>query len=314
LKRVLIERKSKISPADVTREHLRGRGMPVVITDGTKHWPALSKWTFEFFKATYGSDFVTPQLGLGSRIRRLTKLGAYIDFLDDPTAELPGIWVDRHGQPLRAAPEPGYSPPYLLGWRAFHKHPELYDDITPAPNFVDDLVPALSPTLRQVFEWTATRPYWAVYLGPAGSFSPLHFDYWKTYAYLAQIQGRKKAILFSPEDSDFLYDGQVDPERPDLERFPLFDRATAYECLIEPGETLLMPADWWHWVKGLEKSITVSHNFFNAVNFDEHMTWLLRNLPRLAKGLEQAPQLREELKVRWSSAAKISAAEPADIP
>jgi hypothetical protein len=313
VRQIPIARKGNVSPEGVAREHLLGRGTPVIITDGTKSWPALSKWTFEFFKATYGSDFATAQLGLKSDIGKLTKLGAYIDFLDDPTAEVPGIWVDLHGRPLPAKPEPGYSPPYLLGWRAFHRHPELYDDITPAPTFVDDLVSALSPTLREIFEWTAAKDYWAVYLGPAGSLSPLHRDYWKTHAYLAQIQGKKKAILFSPDDSEFLYGGQVDPEQPDLERFPLFDRVTAYECVIEPGETLLMPADWWHWVKGLEKSITVSHNFFNSVNFAEHMTRILRNLPRLAEGLEQSPQWREELKIKWNSQAKIVPAEPADI-
>jgi hypothetical protein len=290
-----------VSPAELARHHLQGRGMPVIITDATEHWPARSKWTFEFFKAAYGSDLITPSLGLGSDVAKLTKLAAYIDFLDTPTAELPGFWLDKAGQPLPVAPEPGASPPYLYNWRAFHRHPDLYNDITPVPYFVLDLVFALSPTLREVFEWTSKIDYWAVYLGPAGSLSQLHQDYWNTHAYLAQIRGRKRAILFSPEDSDFLYGARVDPEQPDFGRFPLFDRATAYECVIEPGETLLMPADWWHCVRGLEKSITVSHNFFNESNLTEHMTRILRKLPTLIEGLERSPKWREELRIRWRS-------------
>jgi Cupin-like domain len=301
LRRVLIERKSNVSQTDLKRDHLQSGGMPVIITDATELWPARSKWTFEFFRTAYGSDWATAPLGWGSDVARLTKLAAYIDFLDTPNAELPGFWVAKNGQPLKVAPEPGAAPPYLMGWHAFQKHPELYDDITPAPYFVLDLVFALSPTLRRVFEWTSTYDYWAVYLGPAGSLSPLHRDYWNTHAYLAQIQGRKRAILFSPEDSDFLYGGEVDPEQPDFGRFPLFDRATAYECVIEPGETLLMPADWWHCVRGLEKSITVSHNFFNESNFAAHMTRILRNLPTLVEGLERSPEWREELRIRWRS-------------
>lgn len=290
-----------MSQAELARHHLQGRGMPVIITDATEHWPARSKWTFEFFKAAYGSDLITPSLGLGSDVAKLTKLAAYIDFLDTPTAELPGFWLDKAGQPLPVAPEPGASPPYLYNWRAFHRHPDLYNDITPVPYFVLDLVFALSPTLREVFEWTSKIDYWAVYLGPAGSLSQLHQDYWNTHAYLAQIRGRKRAILFSPEDSDFLYGARVDPEQPDFGRFPLFDRATAYECVIEPGETLLMPADWWHCVRGLEKSITVSHNFFNESNLTEHMTRILRKLPTLIEGLERSPKWREELRIRWRS-------------
>ena len=248
LKRIQIERKSKVLPADIAREYLRGVGKPVIITDATENWPARSKWTFEFFKTAYGSDLATAWLGRGSGIGKLTTLSAYIDFLDTPLAELPGVWtgkdIGKDGRPPQAAPGRGASPFYLLGWYAFRQHPELYDDIAPAPYFVLDLVSALNPTLRDVFEWTSDREYTAVFIGPEGSLSALHRDYWNTHAYLAQIQGRKRAILFSPEDSDFLYGGQVDPEQPDFERFPLFDRATAYECVIEPGDTLLIPANW----------------------------------------------------------------------
>jgi ribosomal protein L16 Arg81 hydroxylase len=160
-------------------------------------------------------------------------------------------------------------------------------------------VSALSPTLRDVFEWTSNREYTAVFIGPEGSLSALHRDYWNTHAYLAQIQGRKRAILFSPEDSDFLYNGQIDPEQPDFDRFPLFERATAFECVIEPGDTLLIPANWLHHVRGLDKSITVSRNFFNESNFTRHMVQILRNLPTLVEGINISPNWREELRITW---------------
>ena len=281
-----------------------GVGKPVIITDATENWPARSKWTFEFFKTAYGSDPATAWLGRGSGTGKLTTLSAYIDFLDAPLAELPGVWtgkdIGKDGRPPRATRLDGEASPfYLLGWYAFRQHPELYDDIAPAPYFVQDLVSALSPTLRDVFEWTSNREYSAIFIGPEGSLSALHRDYWNTHAYLAQIQGRKRAILFSPEDSDFLYGGQVDPEQPDFERFPLFDCATAYECVIEPGDTLLIPANWLHHVRGLEKSITVSRNFFNESNFTKHMMHILRNLPILVEGINSSPNWREELRIKW---------------
>jgi hypothetical protein len=303
LKRIQIERKSKVLPADISREYLQGIGKPVIITDATENWPARSKWTFEFFKTAYGSDPAMAWLGRGSGTGKLTTLSAYIDFLDAPSAELPGVWtgkdIGKDGRPPQSAPGGATSPFYLLGWFAFRQHPELYDDIAPAPYFVLDLVSALNPTLRNVFEWTSNREYTAVFIGPKGSLSALHRDYWNTHAYLAQIQGRKRAILFSPEDLHFVYGGQVNPEQPDFDRFPLFDRATAYECVIEPGDTLLIPANWLHHVRGLEKSITLSRNFFNDSNFTKHMMHILRELPTLVDGINRSPNWREELRIKW---------------
>jgi Cupin-like domain len=304
VKRIQIERKSHTSAVDVAREHLSGIGKPVIITDATDLWPARSKWTFEYFKTAYGSDVATAWLGRGSGTGKVTTISAYIDFLDGRLAELPGLWagsdIGNDGRPPSASIMTT-SPFYLFGWYAFKQHPELYDDILPTPYFVQDLVSSLEPWIRRVFEWTSEREYTGIYIGPKGSLSALHRDYWSTHGYLSQIQGRKLAILFSPEDTDFLYGGRVDPEQPDLERFPLFDRATSYEGIIGPGDTLFTPANWWHHIKGLEKSITVSHNFFNETNITEHMTHILRNLPLLVQGIEKSPDCRRELGIEWSS-------------
>ena len=303
VKRVQIQRKSNVLPADIAREHLRGVGEPVIITDATENWPARSKWTFEFFKTSYGCDIATAWLGIGSGVGKVTTLSAYIDFLDAPSAELAGLStgrdINKHTRTPVTVPGVGSPPFYLMGWSAFRQHPNLYDDIEPAPYFVLDWASALSPIVRDVLEWTSNREYSAIYIGPEGSLSPLHRDFWNTHAYLAQIRGRKRAVLFSPEDSDFLYGGKVDPEQPDLDRFPSFDFATAYECVIEPGDTLLVPANWWHHVRGLEKSITVSRNFFNESNFTEHMTHILRNLPALVEGVDKSPNWRQELRIKW---------------
>lgn len=295
MKNFVVERKRNVSPDEIAREHLRGYGVPVIVTGEIEYWSARSKWTFEFFRKKCGADIVAAPLGLGSSIRRLTKLGTYIDFLDAPDVELPGIWVGDGMRPLQSRPPLGGSPPYLVEWRAFHHHPDLYDDISPTPNFITDMVMALSPPIRDVFAQTSKKDFWAVYIGPKGALSPLHQDYWDTHGYLAQIQGRKRVLLFSPEDSQFLYQGHVDPERPDLDRFPLFGRSTIYECVIEPGDTLLMPAGWWHHVRSLEKTITVSHNFFNEANFNNYMKHFLRNIPTLLEYLEKSSILREEL-------------------
>jgi ribosomal protein L16 Arg81 hydroxylase len=129
----------------------------------------------------------------------------------------------------------------------------------------------------------------------------LHYDFLESHAYLAQIVGKKRCTLFSPEDSAALYDGKVNVDAPDFDKFPLLRDATAYECTLEPGELLFMPHRWWHHVVGLEKSITVNYNFFNRVNLGGYITYLLRDLPALVEGIGQCADERAALGIKWTS-------------
>lgn len=278
VKSIAIERKRGLSAELFARDHVANGGMPVILTDAMDAWPARTKWTLDFFRTSYGSDLSAAPLGLDGDVGKVTRLAEYIGYLDH-LRDLPGFLVNiEDGRPATAAPGPDAPLPYLLHWKAFELHPELYDDIKPAPACIGDFTWSLDPAMRTRFQETCGREYWSVYLGPAGSLSSLHQDFWNTHAYLAQVQGRKRATLFSPADSGSLYGGDVDPERPDAARFPLYERATPYECVLEPGELLFMPGDWWHHVRGLDKTITLSHNFFNETNFSAHMARLLRRL------------------------------------
>ena len=94
MQRVEVERKSKVSPAEIAK-HLRDGGKPVIITDATENWPARSKWTFEFFKTAYGSDPAIAWRGLMSGVGKVTTLSTYIDYLDAPSGDLPGVWTGK---------------------------------------------------------------------------------------------------------------------------------------------------------------------------------------------------------------------------
>ena len=213
--RVPIERRERLSADGFYQEFLAGAGRPVIVTDAMGGWKARSKWGLEFFKTRYGSDTVTVGTGASSRFVKVMKLAEYMDYIDSPSEKSPGFWMDQDkGLPLKQPPEPTTSPLYLSGWNPFRQHPELLEDVEPTPYFVDDWIPLLPPELRQLLQETHFRPCW-ILIGPKGSISRLHYDFFHTHAYLAQIIGRKKCILFSPKDSEILYNGQVDPERPD---------------------------------------------------------------------------------------------------
>ena len=138
-------------------------------------------------------------------------------------------------------------------------------------------------------------------VGPEESLSRLHFDFLNSHAYLAQIVGSKLCILFSPADSDFLYGGDVNPEHPDLDKFPLFKTATAFVCILNPGELLLIPSRWWHHIRNVEKSITVVYNFFNRANFGQYFLGMTKVLPEILEDFEAIAGWQRELGVEWKS-------------
>ncbi|KAM4561771.1 tRNA wybutosine-synthesizing protein 5 isoform 1-T1 [Fundulus diaphanus] len=80
---------------------------------------------------------------------------------------------------------------------------------------------------------------------------------------LAQVTGRKRVVLFSPQDALHLYlNGDksevLDIDAPDLERFPEFVKARRYDCVLEPGDLLFIPALWFHNTRALNFGVGVN--------------------------------------------------------
>ncbi|XP_025775898.1 jmjC domain-containing protein 5 [Puma concolor] len=103
------------------------------------------------------------------------------------------------------------------------------------------------------------------WFGPQGTVSPLHQDPQQNF--LVQVTGRKYIRLYSPQESEALYPhdthllhntSQVDVENPDLEKFPKFAEAPFLSCILSPGEILFIPVKYWHYVRALDLSFSVS--------------------------------------------------------
>jgi len=278
---VPILRRSGLDRATFEREHLADGGSPVILTDVVPAWGAYRKWDFDFFASAFGDDLVPLVTSLWSPVVKVTKLSAFLSHIQDPRSELPGFWVDRDsGKPCGGpeAEEPVY---YLLGWYAFERHPQLFESIRPLPSCIDDWEAALKPQLRDAIRDASGRETTSLYIGAVGTVSHLHQDFWDTHGWLAQLRGRKKVFLFAPE-SDFGAEATAfDPEAPESTARDV----TAFTATLAPGELLFMPSRWWHWVKGLDATITVSHNFFNRVNVGAHVEQLERRAPSAAAQL-----------------------------
>lgn len=58
----------------------------------------------------------------------------------------------------------------------------------------------------------------------------------------------------------------VDPLAPDLDRFPQYSRATAYEIRVNAGDILYLPALWYHHVRQSHKCVAI--NFWYDMEYD----------------------------------------------
>lgn len=97
-------------------------------------------------------------------------------------------------------------------------------------------------------------------------------DYYMTANnFMAQVFGRKLVKLIPSCDLPHLYNDQhcyspVDAEAIDFDRFPGFHNARVIDCEIGPGDLLFLPIGWWHYMKSLDVSMTVSFTNFQFDN------------------------------------------------
>jgi ribosomal protein L16 Arg81 hydroxylase len=92
---------------------------------------------------------------------------------------------------------------------------------------------------------------------------------------LAQVAGRKRYRIIPASQWQYVYNNSgvfsdVDCERPDFNQYPKFREATVIDVVLRRGDVLFMPVGWWHQVRALDVSMTVS--FTNFV-FPNHFVW-----------------------------------------
>lgn len=77
----------------------------------------------------------------------------------------------------------------------------------------------------------------------------------------------------------FLHTLQVDVENPDLARFPDFSQLECEDFVMEAGDCLFIPRGYFHHIRSLQKSISVSIWFWNLKIFSYYLVpfilWVL---------------------------------------
>lgn len=243
-----IKRREFISRADFL-ENYYAKNTPVILTNIMQNWQALKLWNLEYLKKNYGEVEVEVQAN------RNSNPNYEIDSEKHKTKLLLKEYINRIIQN-------GMTNEYYMvaNNQALEREEmrSLLNDIEIFPEYLNS-----TDTRGQIFFW----------FGPGGTVTPLHHD--TSNIFLAQVLGRKKVQLISPNQTPLLYNyvgvfSKVDCENPDYEKYPLFRKVNIIEVLLELGEVLFIPVGWWHHVRSLDVSISVS--FTNFI-FPNHYEW-----------------------------------------
>jgi hypothetical protein len=215
------------------------KNMPVVIRNLSHDWPAYTKWNWNYFKDLVGdkkvplynnvkSDAYTPV----NKADDYKTFGEYIDMIS-------------HGP---------------AGWRIF-----LFNIFDHAPELIND------------FSWPDhmmkgfIKKYPMLFTGGATSITHMHFDIDLSHILHTQFAGKKRVLLFPFREQHKLYrkpyevlsladfsNYYMQDGGPDYEKFPALKLAQGVEATLEHGDTLFMPAGWWHHMEYLESGFAMS--------------------------------------------------------
>jgi len=251
-----LERQRALAPVAVGIERRAGLGTdefleryyavnrPVILTGEMADWPALTRWTPDYLKARLGARPIEYQGGRAANERfemdkdahrRQQPFDAFMDQILRPgagnDAYITAYNSDRNAETLAL----------------------LHEDMGFLGKFLDP---------------SAQHPNGMMWIGPAGTVTSLHHDL--TNNFIAQVVGRKRLKILPAAEVGKLYNSRhvfsdiPDVEAPDLDlvRHPRLAEARAYEVVLEPGEIIFMPLAWWHQVKSLDFSVTVTYTNF----------------------------------------------------
>jgi len=227
-----------ISPEEFKKEFYVP-GIPVVIKNISKNWPAYTKWNWDYFKELVGNKRVP--------LYNNVKSDAYtpVNSADDYKAF--GEYIDM----ISKGP---------AGWRIF-----LFNIFEHAPQLAKDFT--WPDELMKGF----VKKYPMLFVGGASSITHMHFDIDCSHILHTQFVGRKKVLLFPYDQQHKLYRKPFEVlsladfsnyyklnGKPDYEKFPALKLARGYNLTLTHGDTLFMPAGFWHHMEYIDSGFAMS--------------------------------------------------------
>ncbi len=233
-----VDKVESIAPADFKKNYYN-KMRPLVITGLAKDWPAYKKWNWNYFKEIVGDK----KVGLYNNV----KSDAYTPINTADDYKTFGEYIDM----IQKGP---------AAWRIF-----LFNIFEHAPQLTKD------------FSWPEeymkgyVKRYPMLFTGGQTSITHMHFDIDLSHIMHTQFLGKKRVLLFPNEEQHKLYRKPFEVlsladfsnyyennNTPDYEKFPAIKHAKGYEVILEHGDTLFMPAGYWHHMEYLESGFAMS--------------------------------------------------------
>lgn len=104
----------------------------------------------------------------------------------------------------------------------------------------------------------------ALWLGPAGTITPLHHD--TSNILFCQVHGRKRVVLAPPWAAELLWAARGVYNRLGPQQVLANEAIPTIDVVLEPGEALFLPVGWWHDVRSLDASVSLAINAFAKDN------------------------------------------------
>jgi lysine-specific demethylase 8 len=241
---------------------------PFLVRGGCAHWPACSTrpWRDLGYLSAHGPHRLVPvELGRkytdGAWTQQLLPFHELLQRVSSSSSSSSGDDDDDDDDaPL----------PYLAQHDLHATFPALRNDIS-IPDYCY-VMPPLAAREEAGETGQVTIHHW---IGPAGTHTPLHYDRYRNL--FAQVCGYKVVRLYAPDapvhpyprDSLLFNTSRVDVDAlvmggegaggcEPLQRFPDLHAVPYHQVLVGPGDVLYIPHGWWHWVRSLSPSISVS--------------------------------------------------------
>jgi len=210
---------------------------PVLIKGLAKQWPAYDKWNLDYIREQAGEQEV-------------------------------GLYDNKPADPNKATDEPV----------KFMKMRDYIDLIKSQPSdlriffyIITDKLPELLKNFTYPdlgFKYFKRIP--TLFFGGSEARVLMHYDIDLGDLLHFQFEGKKRVLLFPPDQSAFLYKVplsvhtiyNIDYEHPDDEKFPALKYAKGYEIFMEHGDALFMPSGYWHFNRYLEAGFSVTLRSF----------------------------------------------------
>ena len=240
MKTIEIERINTIDPERFKQDYLRTH-TPLIFRSFSEKWAASTKWTFDFFRH-YSGHLNVPVSGDWSK-NNSTQIDRGVDYKMTFKEFLDAI-------------ENGPTEYRLFAFNLFSFQPELKSDFE-YPNFAN--------------RWLK-MPY--LFFGGEGSNVRLHYDFDNSDVFLTQFSGTKKITLFHPKFSNLLYrqpfttHSHLNLSHEDFKSIPSYHLLEALTGKIECGDTLYIPAKYWHFIEYETGGFSMAIRSLNESNME----------------------------------------------